>query len=61
MALFIAFEAVDFDFKLFRHGGHVSQRTDLQWAVQINTKLTKVYITKKPYLQNFLINKLILC
>ena len=35
----------------------VSQRTDLQWAVEINTKLTKAYITKKPYLQNFLINK----
>ena len=26
-----------FDFKLFRHGGYVSQMTDLKWAVQINT------------------------
>ena len=43
----------DFDFKLFRHGGHVSQRTDLQWAVQINTKLTKAYITKKTLFTKF--------
>ena len=33
--------------KFFRHGGHVSHRTDLQWAVQIDTKLTKAYIIEK--------------
>ena len=49
---------IRFGFKFFRHGGHVSQRTDLQWAVQINTKLRKTYVIKKPYLQNHLINKL---
>ena len=36
------------DFNFFRHGGHVSQRTDLQWAVQINTKITKYTKLKNP-------------
>ena len=28
-------------FKFFRHDYHVSQRTDLQWAGHLNTKLKK--------------------
>ena len=47
--------------KFFRHGGHISDRTDLQLAVQINTKLRKAYIyihNEKHYLQDCLINKL---
>ena len=29
----IWFDLIWFDFKLFRHGGHVNQRIDFQWAV----------------------------
>ena len=47
-----------FDFNFFKHGGHVSQRIDFQWAVQININQEKAYITKKPYIQHNLTNKL---
>ena len=57
------FDLIDFDFefKFFRHGGHVSHRTDLQWAEKINTKLTNAYIVRqktKTLFTKFLINKL---
>ena len=50
-----------FDSNFIKHGGHVSQRIDFQWAVQINTNEAKAYIIKKPYIQHYLTNKLKRC